>query len=53
MNRHHDQGNSYKDNILLGLAYKFRGSVQYHQGGNMTASRQAWCRRSGEFYIFI
>ena len=25
--RHHDQGNSYKDNIKLGLAYSFIGSV--------------------------
>ena len=31
--RHHDQGNSYKDNIELGLAYSFSGSVHYHQGG--------------------
>ena len=35
-----------KNNILLGLAYRFRGSVHYHQGGSMAASRQAWCRRS-------
>jgi len=82
VNRHHDQGNSYKNNIwrgwgfssavehlpskrkalgsvpssekkkkkkkeqYLGLAYRFRGSVHYHQGRNMAASRQAWCRRS-------
>jgi hypothetical protein len=30
-----------------------RDSVHYHQGRNMAASRQAWCRRSWEFYIFI
>ena len=36
-----------------GLAYRFRGSVHYHQGRNMVASRQAWYRRSREFYIFI
>ena len=30
-----------------------RGSVQYHQSGNMVTSRQIWCRRSWEFYIFI
>jgi hypothetical protein len=30
----------------LGLAYRFRGSAHYHQGGNMAVSRQAWCRRS-------
>jgi hypothetical protein len=35
MNRHHDQGNPYKDNIKLGLAYRLRGSVHYYQGGNM------------------
>jgi hypothetical protein len=28
------------------------GWVNYHQGGNMAASRQAWCRRSWEFYIW-
>ena len=38
MNRHHDQGKSYKDNIYLGLAYRFRGSVHY-QGGSMEASQ--------------
>jgi hypothetical protein len=53
VNRHHDQGNSYKDNISLGLAYRFRGSVCYYQGSSMAASRQAWRRRSWEFYIFI
>jgi hypothetical protein len=53
VNRHHSQGNSYKDNISLGLAYRFRGSIHYHQGGSMAASRQAWCRRSWGFIIFI
>ena len=43
--RHHDQGNSYKDNVSLGLAYRLRGSVHY-QGRNMAASRQAPLRRS-------
>ena len=38
MNRHHDQGNSYKD-ISLGLVYRFRGSVHNHQGRSMAASR--------------
>jgi hypothetical protein len=42
-----------KKNISLELADRFRGSVQYHQGRNMAASRQAWCRRSWEFDIFI
>ena len=31
--RHHDQGNSYKENIyLIGVAYSFRGSVHYYGG---------------------
>jgi hypothetical protein len=30
----------------LGLAYRFRDSVQYHHGGSMAASRQAWYRLS-------
>jgi hypothetical protein len=29
-----------------GLAYRFRGSVHYHQGMSMAASMQAWCRGS-------
>jgi hypothetical protein len=37
----------------LGLAYRFRGSVHYHQGGSMAVSRQAWRRRSREFFVFI
>jgi len=37
----------------VGLAYRFRGSVHYHQGRSLVASKQAWCRRSWEFYIFI
>ena len=35
-----------KDNIELGLAYRFRGSVHSHQGRNMAASRQTWGMRS-------
>jgi hypothetical protein len=42
-----------KNNIYLGLAYRFRGSVHYHQRGSMAVSRQAWHRRSWEFYVFI
>jgi hypothetical protein len=38
------QNNIY--NIYLGLAYRFRGSVLYHQGGSMAASRQEWHRQS-------
>jgi hypothetical protein len=34
-------------------AYRLRGSVHYHQGGSMAASRQAWHRQSWEFYVFI
>jgi hypothetical protein len=37
----------------LGLAYRFRGLVHYHQGGSMAVSRQAWHRQSWEFYVFI
>jgi hypothetical protein len=48
-----DQGKSYKKDNIIGVAYRFRGSVHYHQEGNRAASRQAWGRRSGEFYIFI
>ena len=39
MNRHHDQGKSYKDDILLGLDNMFRGSVNFHQGKKMAAFR--------------
>jgi hypothetical protein len=35
-----------KDNIYLGLVYRFRDSVQYHQSRNMEASPQARYRRS-------
>jgi hypothetical protein len=34
----------------LELVYRFRGSVHYHQGKNIAASRQAWHPRD-EFYI--
>jgi hypothetical protein len=30
-----------EDNIYMGLAYRFRGSVHYYQGENMAASWQA------------
>jgi hypothetical protein len=40
-----------KDNIELGLPYRFRGSVLYHQGGSMAAS--LWSRQGWEFHIFI
>jgi hypothetical protein len=32
------KANLIKDNISLGLAYRFRGSVYYHQGGITAAS---------------
>jgi len=35
----------------LGLAYRFWGSVHYHQGGSIAASRQAWCRRSWVLHL--
>ena len=37
----------------MGLAYRFRASVHYHQGRIMAASRQARYRQSCKFYIFI
>ena len=46
VNRQDDQGNSIKDNIELGLDYRFRDSVHYHQGRILAASRQGWYRRS-------
>jgi hypothetical protein len=51
--RHHDLSKSYKGQYLIGTGFQVRGSVHYHQGGSMAESRQAWCRRSWEFYIFI
>ena len=30
--RHQDPGNSYKGKHLIGLAYRFRGSIHYHHG---------------------
>jgi hypothetical protein len=38
-------GSFIKDNIYLGLAYRFRVLVHYHQGGSMAESGQAWYRR--------
>jgi hypothetical protein len=40
VNRHHDQGKSYKGQHLIELAYRFRGSVHHHQGESRAASRQ-------------
>ena len=37
----------------MGLAYRFRGSVHYHQVRNMAVSRQTCYRRNWEFHIFI
>jgi hypothetical protein len=42
-----------KNNIWLGLAYRFRGSVHYHQSGSMAASRLSWLRQNWEFCVFI
>jgi hypothetical protein len=47
------EGGSYKDNISLGLANRFRGSVHYHQGRSMAASRRAWYKKSSELYILF
>jgi len=35
------------------VAYRFRCSVHYDQGGSMAVSRQSWFRQSTEFSIFI
>jgi hypothetical protein len=32
--------------IYLGLSYRFRGLVHYHQGRSRAISRQARCRRN-------
>jgi hypothetical protein len=40
VNRHHDQGKSYKGQHLIGMAYSFTSSVYCHQGGSRAASRQ-------------
>jgi hypothetical protein len=53
VNRHHVQGKSCRKTTLIGAGYKFRGSVHYHQGGSMAASKQAWHRQNREFYVFI
>jgi hypothetical protein len=49
--RHHDQGNSYKGQHLIGLAYRFRGSGHYYHGrkhGSIQASMVL-----EKFYILI
>ena len=46
VNRHHDQGKSYKKQHLIGAGLQVRGSDHYHQGGSMAVSRQAWHRQS-------
>jgi hypothetical protein len=38
------KANLIKDNIYLGLAYRFRGSVHYHQGGSTAGMVQAELR---------
>jgi hypothetical protein len=39
--RHYDRGNAYKNNIYLGLAYRFRGSVYYHPGRHGTGGAES------------
>jgi hypothetical protein len=51
VNRQHDQDNSYKGH-LIGAGLQVQRFSLY-QGENMAASRQTWCRRSWETYIFI
>ena len=49
--RHHEQGNSYKRNISLGLAYSFRGLVHYHYGrehGTEAVAALSWSTRKRE-----
>jgi hypothetical protein len=38
---------------LIGADLQVQSLVHYHQGRNMGASRQAWCRRSWEFYVLF
>ena len=45
---HHDYENAYKEKTFNGVAYTFRGFVQYHKGQNMAACKQTWCWRSSE-----
>lgn len=33
MQRHHDQGNSYKGKYLIGAGSEFRGLFHFHHGG--------------------
>jgi hypothetical protein len=35
VNRHHDQGNSYKGQHFIGAGLQFRGSVCCHHGGKL------------------
>ncbi|EDL39246.1 mCG145614, partial [Mus musculus] len=39
VNRHYDQGNSYKGQHLIGPGLRARGSAHYHQVRSMAASR--------------
>jgi hypothetical protein len=37
--RHHDQGNSYKREHLIGACIEFQRLVHYHYGGNRAVDR--------------
>jgi len=50
--RHHDQGVSYKGH-LIGADLVLEVQSIIIVVGSMAASRQAWCRRSQEFYILF
>ena len=51
--RHHAQGNSYKGNISLELAYSSQVQTIVIMVGSMAACRQTWCWRNWEFYSWI
>ena len=53
MNRHHDQCNSFKDNILIGDGLQIQRFCSVSSRQNIADSKRAWCRRSWEFYNFI
>ena len=37
----------------MGLAYRFRGLIRYHQSGSMATPRQAWCRQNCGFFFVV
>ena len=49
--RQYDQGNSYKGQHLIGTGTEVQSIII--KEGMMAVSRQAWCGKSWEFFIFI